>query len=373
MKIAFLLPVKGQPRHYKRIRGLQDLGNAATAYYFNRPYFEGHEPPCPYECIGNFRHRKYLKRLFQICFSSVNMKQKLKDVDVIYAFGLDMALLSLTSKLFQKPQLIYEIGDLRPIQFERTIKGRIVRFLDGIVCKLADEVVVTAEGFAKFLQFHHKISADKIRIIENKLDLPASKRLQPKIHQPNRPVTIGYFGLLRCSKTWEALKCLSKNEDIDIQVYIRGYALGMNIEQEANQNPRIYYGGEYIAPDELGSLYEKVDIVWGCFPFPENHHHESWKWARTNRFYESCYFRRPIITLKNTDESNIVEKLGIGVSIDLIDPENAADELVNSLPKLLAMEKTLAALPDHICMTTDEHKNLYLAMLDRQACDPVIE
>ena len=66
-----------------------------------------------------------------------------------------------------------------------------------------------------------------------------------------------------------------------------------------------------------------------------------------------------MIAQSGTTEGYEVESLGIGMTLDLSNPEKAANELLKALPKdLRSWQKNAAAIPDSICVYTNEHKIL---------------
>lgn len=358
--VVVLLPVASQPRYHKRIRGLQKVGMNVYGFCFNRPYFRGAPLPCKIERLGTLKHGSYLKRFFNIIFSSKRLTNKIADNDVIYAFGADMVLLALLMRWGSSNKIIYEIGDLRPAHFASGILSSLVRALERYAVKRAHVVVVTARGFAdEFICRHLGASIDKIRVIENKLDLPSSGRPTPALWQPGNPITIGYFGLLRCKRSWRTLKEVVRLGQGSVKVLVWGYPLGVDIKAEAEVEPFVEYRGEFVSPDDLASMYSGIDLVWGCYPTPDHFGPGNWRWARTNRFYEACYFRRPIVALSGTDEADEVEALQIGMGLDLRDCKKAASRLLSALPENLhSWQSNVAKVLADRCVYVNEHENL---------------
>lgn len=357
--VVFLLPVSSQPRYHKRIRGLQSAGLNVRALHFERTYFKGAGLPCPAKSLGSMAQGAYVSRMLRLTLALRKARRALRDADVVYAFGLDMAILAALATPRRRTSLVYELGDIRTAQLDRGLKGRLVRTLERWVVNRAREVVVTARGFAEgYLGPYLGMDSRRARVLENRLDLPIGQRPQPQVHVSSNPIVIGYFGLLRCEKSWQTLQELTRIVEGSIKIVARGYAFGISLN-DVGQNPHIHFGGEFVAPAELPDMYAAVDLVWGCYPAPESTAGGNWQWARTNRFYESCYFKRPLITLAGTDEARVVEAHGIGIAVDLSDPSSAARslyaQLINSLER---WQRNAAAVPDAVCVYTDEHEQL---------------
>ncbi len=354
MKCLFLLPVRSQPRY-----SMMKAGVEARAVYFDRPYFKGGELPCSSQAIGYISHGNYFRRLFSLAKAFCYIIRIAKRYDILYAFGLDLAGLSVLTALKTKSKVIYEIGDITKIQQEKNLKGDIVRLIEKIIAKRTHKIVVTASDFA--VEYYSKVlglNLQRIQVIENRLDLSTSLRPRPSFHKAPNVITIGYFGLLRFKQSWTTLKLIARNGGHEIKIIVRGHPMGLSIEKDSATYKNIEYKGPYIAPDDLSLMYGDIDIVWACFD-PDASVSNTWKWARTNRFYESCFFRKPMIAQSGTTEGYEVESLGIGMTLDLSNPEKAANELLKALPKdLRSWQKNAAAIPDSICVYTNEHKIL---------------
>jgi succinoglycan biosynthesis protein ExoL len=367
VSVLFLLPVASDPRFHKRIRGLQQAGLEARALYFERAYFAGHPLPCPAKSLGRISHGAYRSRLGRYLGAMRTLRRELRPGEAVHAFGLDLAVLALVGGFGRKFKLVYEIADVRSVQLARGIKGRVIRALERWVLNTARHVVVTAPGFAsEYFRRYVGVEPRSLQVIENRLDLPASGRPAPgPARNADAPIVIGYFGVLRCPRSWETLKALARIAQGRVRVIVRGHAMGIDLKQETQQLAHVAYGGTFLAPDDLPGMYGAVDMVWGCYPAPPDQREGNWSWARTNRFYESCYFRKPLICLAGTDEARVVEASGLGIAVDISDPERAARELMAALPAGLPQWTRAAAnVPDDWCVYSDEHQRLAAALRD---------
>ncbi len=361
-KIAFFLPVPSQPRYQKRIYGLKGERDV-HCYYFTRNYFKGSPLPYPSTHLGTLTHGKYAFRAFKFLQVSLKLLRTLKGTDCIYCFGLDLALCTLPAKWLYKSKLVYEIGDIRPLQLNPNFAGFITRKLEQFLINRCDYVVVTAPGFSKaYLQDKLSVDPNKIRVIENKLHgahLPA-RPVWPK--REGEKITIGYFGLVACANSWETLKQIALSDPENIKIIIAGYILNPAIDADISAYGNIEFIGEYVSPDDLEKIYSKIDITWGCFPYTKVDYDQNWKWARTNRFYESCYFSKPLISLSGSDEARLVEELKIGFSVDLSDPAEAARQATEKLKNMERYADNVRDLPDSVYLYKGEHQDLLKAL-----------
>ncbi len=326
IKILSVLPVLGQPRDSKRIGMLKKLGFEVRVLAFERKYHKGRLPDCEIKSLGKIAHGKYLARILRIIRAIPVLRKSIKACDVVYASGPDMAYMSLFAGLFLKKTLILEVGDIRKIQVNSNMIGIIVRAIDRYFVKKCDLLIVTSPDFyEEYYSKWLKVTIPVV-ILENKVD-DFTCSLSPIINRSivSSKIKIGYFGLLRCEWTWNVLKRLSENDKF--QIFIAGYPMiSVDFSEEANNNSNIEYFGEYKSPDDLAELYGSVDIVWASYPLQKKH---DWnmKWARTNRFYESCFYKKPVICLKNTSDSKRVKHLNIGLVLQSSEVEYIVNKI----------------------------------------------
>lgn len=78
-------------------------------------------------------------------------------------------------------------------------------------------------------------------------------------------------------------------------------------------------------------MYNDVDIVWACYP-PIKPNDLNLKWASPNRFYQSCFFHKPIITRYGCQDAIDIEHFQIGEIIEDNDVKNVAKEISQIQP-----------------------------------------
>lgn len=367
IKIICALPVLGQPRNSKRIKMLMKAGFQVDAVSFVRKYHKGRLPDCHVDILGQIEHGRFIVRFFKMLKMLPKLRKKVKKYDIIYSFGIDMAILCRLSSLGLKKKIVIEIGDIRSIQVEKSFKGKVVRFLDKLIIKVSKLLVVTSPKYAE--EYYNKWLEvyPKVLVLENKLEQAIS--LVPKTNESLATdldrLTIGYFGLLRCKKTISILHALATNYLDTVQIFLAGFPMDRDKDFDdflALKN--VEYFGEYKSPQDLDRIYSKVDVVWAVYPFPTNHD-QNWKWARTNRFYESCFFKKPMIVLENSADGNIVSKLEIGMTIEQSDDKETAKLIWETTKKKWGYwHKNISKLPEHIYLYTNEGELLKKAILE---------
>ena len=361
MKITFLLPVVSQVRYHKRIAALERLGVQSQILAFEREWYPGKPWPCDYKSLGRLQHKRYYKRFVPFVKSLPKVRAAVREADVIYAFGLDLLLLGwLASRALDKqPKFVYECGDPGPLPGD-SLLSRGLRWLEHYLLRRVNLLVVPTkaflEGYYQGMQGIQGLTHLRYQVIEHKLD--ANTISQPQnlitLNEWDGVLRIGYFGVIRCRRSWEILKRAAERGEGQVQVYVRGIPVGLEgFEEEARMAPHIDYDGPYISPDELPTMYGQIDTVWIASYVKYSH------WARANRFYESCFFQKPMFALLGTPDGRVVESLGLGVCVDLMDVDGTVDHILSvSEMELGQWRQNVADLPAHIYTYTDEHERL---------------
>ena len=170
-------------------------------------------------------------------------------------------------------------------------------------------------------------------------------------------IVIGYFGVIRCERSWHVLRRLAEQGNGRIHVYLRGVPLNLpNFEQQAAESRWIQYGGPYVAPDELTDMYSRVDLLWVAHRVDDNN---SLLWNRTNRFYEGCAFQKPMIGQAGTQDGAVIHDRGLGPLVDLADPEAAiAGVLQITAAEIEQWQANVSRLPRSVYCENGEHERL---------------
>ena len=239
---------------------------------------------------------------------------------------------------------------------KRDLVGKVYRALKRWVLRRVDIIVATAHSYMlEYYEARLNVSGLSSVILENKLwPYEVSPNLISAPKTP--PLRIGYFGSLRCQHAWHALMRVVQQSAGSVEVYVRGVAnLIENFDRDVQSIPGVFYGGAYRNPEDLFEMHDGITVVWAA----GFHGKDSYLWARSCRFYHACAYRRPIIAQVDTDEGNIVEKLGIGCCVDL----NDINSVVARIQSLTQEEvntwyRNLCALPPSTYLYSDEHERL---------------
>ncbi len=361
MDYLFLFQTAEHVRFRKRVMFLMAGGAETEVLAFERKSYPGRIPQCPYGSLGSLEHQGYLKRLGPFIRAIRVIRARAKDNRVIYAFGLDMLLLGWLASIGLRKKLVYEVGDIREVLIGSGIKNRLFRFLERFLTKRTYLLVVTSEAYLEeyFYQVQGLNGINSF-VLENKLDrqwFPACPG-EDVWQNAGDYLTIGYFGVLRCKCSWEILKILAEKSRGAYRVYLRGISRDFNLKKECGF-AYVEYGGPYLVPDDLPEIYGRADLVWACYPY-QGKKSGNWQWAKTVRFYEACYFKKPLIVQAGTEDSRVVEKYNIGLVIDM---NAGVEEVVKELQAVTRVDlarwtSNLGQLPEDIYLHNGEHQQL---------------
>lgn len=362
-RVLALLSVAGQPRLAKRIDVLQEMGCRVHAGLFRRERERGRMPQCELTELGRIEDFRYLSRIPTLWRARATVRRLASQCDVIYAFGPDMALLA--SLATSKP-IIMEIGDVVHMQVRGDLLGAAYRRLDRWIAQRCGLIVTTTPRFlSEYFRRWLRVDTPGL-VLENKVEARWAGSVRAGDGPPRRrrgpgdPVRIGYFGLLGCQWAMDTLHELALANPGRFEIVLAGKEWpGADLKRLLATTPGTEYRGPYRSPDDLPGLYGSVDMAWVCYP-PIAEGDWNLKWARPNRFYESCLFRVPLISRAGSSDAEDVTRLGIGAVIDRTDPREAAVQLGRMITdeSLAAWTDSMERVPRSVYSYTDEFDRL---------------
>ena len=361
-RVLSVLPLLGHPRDSKRIKMLQDGGFIVEAVAFERDYHNGRLPLCEIHRLGKIDHGRYLKRIFKLLKALPKIRSLIRKNDIIYASGPDMAFIAAIAGFGLNRPLVLEVGDVRELEVAKGFIGSFVRLLVRFTANSSRLLVSTASGFIdEYYRGWLNVSTPAL-IIENKLENDSFTSLTSNLCDAmkgcpfsDRPLRIGYFGVLRDAWSLDVLEKLARACPEQVEIIIAGLPMvSVDLPELAKKYKNIEFRGTYRSPQDLPALYGEVDMVWACYPYPKRSEW-NWRWARTNRFYESCYFKKPMIVLAGSGDAHDVKHYSIGMLVK--------DDVVNAITSIKAediirWDKNILQLNKSLYVYTDEIEKL---------------
>lgn len=171
----------------------------------------------------------------------------------------------------------------------------------------ADATIICTE------ERRHQIAGStpqKLAIIHNTPAVAQIKRCEGKTEQTQR-IKLVYVGILPRNRLLEEIaKAVSKTTNMEL--HIGGFGLLEGFFQDMDDRfDNIYYYGRLLY-DQTLSLENECDIMLATYdPSIENY-----RFAAPNKFYESLMLGKPVIMVRGTGMSEVVEENAIGELIE---------------------------------------------------------
>jgi succinoglycan biosynthesis protein ExoL len=327
ISIIVLAPTTSQPRYHKRVSQISKYFRVKV-FAFNRGLYEQNIFPDNISLIrlGEIADRKYLRRVLQLIKAIFIVRRELrgKQKSIFYAFSIDCVIIA---KLAGLRDGYLEVGDL----ILPSGIGKYARVIERNIIKNIFGVFLTSEAF--YWGHYQNLSKhpewrEKFHIIENRVTpsligtRPGSRILQ------GTKITIGVIGLLRYKKPLELIVQYVKKHPKMLVLDCYGDGPLRQYIQD-NECENIHYYGSFKNPDDLPSIYSKIDINYVAY----DNKLVNVKLAIPNKLFESGFFGVPIICSEHTELGSTAIKWGIGKVVSIEDENQFSNDIRACLKK----------------------------------------
>jgi hypothetical protein len=330
-KILIILPVLGDTKDSKRIKLLKEAGFIVNVAYYERKEFETRKPEADsFILLGKVYNKKYLIRVIIFIKSFFKLRKLIKENDLVYCIGADLAILAyFSAKFLDNKKFIIDIADIREIQVSDLLISKLLRFIETYVTKRASLVVVTSKGFIDNY-YNAKLGLTNMIffLLENKVDYDIDIKTITENKKTNK-ITLGYLGMIRDEWTLLFLEKLINKYPEKFDCIIAGIIKidNFDINKFVSKNRGIKYYGPFQSPGDLPKLYKEIDV--NLIFYPEMNSSMNWfeikRICRSNRFYESLYFKKPIVSFSFTYDGIEIDKFQIGLTLEDYDLKKSID------------------------------------------------
>ena len=362
-RILCLVRRATHPTMMAQVDLLRQAGFQVEVMSFRGPFYVGRLSDSGATILGYIQNENYLKRLLMLRGAIPKVRAAIRHSQITYAFGADMALMALIAGLGLGRPMILNVMYLRPTQTAPGWQGKLMRAIDRVVIGRCRLLIIDSAG-----SYHHYFrgwlkTRKQSLLMETKIEASRARGSMPKNGVPllDRPLVIGWFGVIRHLWSLEFLECLNRLPNGRFKVVIAGAAAPefRGFDSFLHRNPDIKFCGSFQHPDDLPQLYGSVDMVQAClYPFPPE------SWHRSIRYYEACFFQKPLIVRPGEDAGE-VEKHQVGLVLNEDSPKDAARTFsAITSDDWLRWRANMAALPRQHYMFTDEAGKLSRALAE---------
>jgi succinoglycan biosynthesis protein ExoL len=336
LKIAYLVHDLSDPAVHRRVRMLKaGSGQIKVAGFTRVATPPKHIEGCETVSLGLTKDGQLLERIGSVAMAALRL-ERLKEIldgcELVLARNLEMLFLASAARRRYAPDaaLVFECLDIHRLLLGDTYPGRLLRRMESRLARGADLIMTSSPRFVSEY-FKPRNLAAPIRIIENKVLLPDYGSSRPE--RPRRlngpPWKIGWFGMLRCQRSFDILSSVARGGGGDLQVVIAGRPSAKefpDFEGLVARSPHVTFTGSYRF-DELPALYDSVHFCWAVDYFEKGLNSS---WLLPNRIYESAFFGAVPIAAEGVETTRWLAEKHIGLVLNG-EPEAALRTIVTAM------------------------------------------
>jgi len=271
------------------------------------------------------------------------LRETLADCEVLVARNLEMLILA--HRLKDNRPVVYECLDIHRTLLGSSIASRFIQNVEDRLVRASHAIWTSSPGFIRHYFSRKPNLTVPITLLENKVLNFRGPGERPFRTKPAPPWTIGWFGMLRCQRTFDILAQLGALMPGAVNVLIAGKPSPSELSTFAadiEHYPHMSYVGPYKSED-LMQLYAQCHFAW-CIDWFEEGLNSAW--LLPNRIYEASAQTVVPIALEDVETGTWLKARRAG----LLTPSGGMD-LVDQLKRLTpvayrALQESIIAIPD---------------------------
>lgn len=383
MNVLYLVHDLADAAVEKRVRMLRDGGANVNIMGFRRQDEVVDDIAGQYAVdLGRTYNANFVQRITMVAGQALGMRQHLtlfEEADVVIARNLEMLALAVRGRDMCKrsPVIVYELLDIHRFLLGDSPQSKALRALEGRLCQDVSLVITSSPAFiSDYIEKRSKINAPHM-LLENKVYMRGAKPKIPTGPKVGSPWIIGWFGMLRCRKSFEVLAELARQSDGAIEVLLRGKPALDEIpdfHETVEKTPGMRYEGAYQNPHDLAQIYGSVHFTWAIDMYEEGLNSS---WLLPNRLYEGGAYGSVPLALRDVETGRFLENLKLGVLLDQPLDESLkvffdgldSDQYEAHKEKVKEVKKTQWVFDKRACKALV--KSLYELMVHEDDVEPV--
>lgn len=263
--------------------------------------------------------------------STQSLRRHFDGCDALVARNLEQMVIA--ARIADSRPLIYECLDIHRALLGNSIPAQMIQRVEAALLRRTDMLITSSPAFIEN-HFNKRETKGETILVENKLLLdPIGAKIPKRVTARSEPpITIGWFGMLRCKRTLAFLKSLVQRAEGRINVLIAGKpspAELPNLEAEVSQTEHMSFSGPY-AYSDLANLYGVCDFAWSIDWFEEGLNS---KWLLPNRLYEAIAHGVIPIALEKVEVGQWLKRKQAGLVVK--DADDAGRLLCEMAPETL--------------------------------------
>jgi succinoglycan biosynthesis protein ExoL len=304
---------------------------------------------------GRLGHR--FAQVLRQSWEGRNWKHLVYGSEALLARNLEMATIANATRRWAQASvpLVYECLDIHGAQLAHSLPSKLLRSCERHILRKSAALVVSSEAFVTNYFDHLGISLPPLILAENKRVSSDIAIGRPPCSRDHRQPSwrIGWFGLLRCTESFNILLGLAhRRRDVDITLRGRPVPEFQSLMDRYLPLPNMRFCGAYTEAD-LAAIYGRCDFTWAVEYAGQNA--QNAKWAMGNRIYEGSYYNCPVMALSNTAMGTWLRRHKTGVVFN--DPHAELERFIHRLTPVQYrdLRQTSADIPiSDLAWTTQE-------------------
>lgn len=366
LKLFYIVHDLGDPAVERRIRMLRRGGAEVIVAGFRR---QGQAPACVAGAeaidLGRTHDARMAERALAV-LRRVALPGRLlaaaRGSDAILGRNLEALAIALRlRRVAPQARLVYECLDIHRLLLGHGLAARMVQRAEAAMLGQVDLLLTSSPAFQRDYFAHRPGLAAPVLLLENKLLRIDAAPPVPLPPPDGPPWTIGWFGMLRCARTFDILSAFARRHSGAVRVLIAGKpspAVFPDFAAQVAAAPHLEYQGPYRA-EGLPALYGRCHYAWAIDYFEEGLNS---RWLLPNRLYEAAAHGVVPIALQSVETGIWLRQHDAGLVLgdDLAGLDAVADgdaaryatlrAAVDRIPRrdLVATEADCLALVDRI-------------------------
>ncbi|OYX61914.1 MAG: hypothetical protein B7Y89_11550 [Novosphingobium sp. 32-60-15] len=273
-----------------------------------------------------------------------------KGADVIIGRNLEaFALAARARAAAPQARLVYECLDIHRLLLGSSLPAKAVQAVQARLLKNADLVLTSSPAFEREYFRPSVPRLPPVYLIENKVLALDASAVPPSgqgtvASPPGPPWIIGWFGMLRCKRTFDILADLVRQNEGRIKVVIAGRPSPAEFTDFAAmvaKVPGFTFLGPYVTSD-LPHLYAQCHFAWAIDFFEEGLNSS---WLLPNRIYEAMAYGAVPIALRSVETGRWLERHQSGVTLDDELKEITKQVVMLEASQYLALKASVDSVP----------------------------
>ena len=264
--------------------------------------------------VGRSRDADFVGRVLgaiRVSLFGRELRGYFQDCDVLVARNLEQ--LAIMRTVANGRAIVYECLDLHRLLLGSSVPSSLVRSMEASLLPHVKLLLTSSPAFMREHFDRRPLKAQTV-LLENKLLSYGGMQLaKPTTSGP--PWRIGWFGMLRCRRTFEFLAELARGSGGRIEVLVSGKPSPAELPDFAERVsaiPGMRYTGPYQYSD-LAELYGQCHFAWTIDWFEEGLNSS---WLLPNRIYEALAHATIPIALSNVEAGRWLKARGVGLVVD---------------------------------------------------------